>query len=88
MTRSGVADKPERSSQIPRPFDFLVENLLCVFRPGKTLRSIFRQVAWLVTACNLPSKLRTLWRLNAREMTEPHVHRSKKPRKAKSPRPF
>ena len=42
MTRSGVADQPKRSIQIPRPFAFLEENLLCVFRPGKTLRSIFR----------------------------------------------
>ena len=88
MTRSGVADQPERSSQIPRPFPFLTGNLLDIFRPGKTLRSIFRQVAWLLTACNLPSMLRTLWRLNAREMTVPMFHRCKKPRKAKSPRPF
>jgi hypothetical protein len=29
-----------------------------------------------------------LWRVNAREMTTPSFHRSKRPRKAKSPRPF
>jgi hypothetical protein len=87
MTRSGVADEPERSTPTPRLFP-LPGNLLDIFRPGKTLRAIFRQVAWLLVACNLPSKLRTLWRLIAREMTEPHIHRGKKPRKAKSPRPF
>jgi hypothetical protein len=32
--------------------------------------------------------IRTLWRLLAREMTEPKFHRTKKPRKAKAPRPF
>jgi hypothetical protein len=88
MTRSGVADEPERSSQTPRLFPFLTENLLCVFRPGKTLRSIFRQDAWLLMLCNLPAQLRTLWRSIAREITAPMFHRSKKPRKAKSPRPF
>jgi hypothetical protein len=32
--------------------------------------------------------IRTLWRLLAREMTEPRVHKTKKPRKHKAPRPF
>ena len=87
MTRSGVADQPERSSPIPRPLPFLTGNLLDIFRLGNSLRAIFRQVAWLLTACNLPSKLRALWRLSARQMTQPQFH-FKPPRKAKSPRPF
>ena len=76
MTRSGVADQPER--QIHRPFPALTGGLL----------GLFKQVAWLLTASNLASKLRTMWRVLAREMTEPHSHRSKRPRKAKAPRPF
>ena len=85
--RSGVADQPERKNQFLRHFPALTGNLLDIFRPGKKLRAIFRQVAWLLTACNLPAKLRTLWRLTARQMTEPPLH-FKRPRKAKSPRPF
>ena len=77
MMRSGVADQPERSNPIPRPFPALSGSLL----------AIFRQVAWLLAASNLPSKLRTLWRLLAREMTAPLFHH-KRPRKAKTPRPF
>ena len=88
MMRSGVADQPERTNQFLRPFHFLTGNLLDIFRPGKTLRSIFRQDAWLMMACNLPAQLRTLWRSIAREITAPRFHRSKNPRKAKSPRPF
>jgi len=87
MMRSGVADQPERSSPIPRPFPFFKGNLLDIYRLGSTLRAIFRQVAWLLTACTLPAKLRALWRLTARQMTEPPIH-FKRPRKAKSPRPF
>jgi len=87
MTRSGVADQPERPNQFLRPFPAIGGSLLNIFRPGKNLRAIFRQVAWLLTACNLPSRLRTLWRLIAREMTAPVFH-AKRPRKAKSPRPF
>jgi len=86
--RSGVADQPERSIPIPRPFPFLKGNLLDIYRLGKTLRAMFRQVAWLLTACNLPSKLGTLWRATAREMTVPRFHHAKRPRKAKAPRPF
>jgi len=41
-----------------------------------------------LTASNLPSKLRTLWRLIAREITEPTFYRSKNPRKDKAPKPF
>jgi hypothetical protein len=52
------------------------------------LLPLFRQIGWLLTASNLPSKLRTLWRLIAREMTEPKFASSKRPRKAKAPRPF
>jgi hypothetical protein len=52
------------------------------------LLSLFRQVGWLLTASNLPSKLKTLWRLIAREITEPRFHRSRKPRKVKAPKPF
>jgi hypothetical protein len=88
MMRSGVADQPERTNQFLRPFPPLTGSLLDSFRPLKKLRAIFRQVAWLLTACNLPARLRTLWRSNARGMTAPMFHRSKKPRKAKSPRPF
>ena len=88
MTRSGVADQPERTNQFLRPLPFFTGNLLDIFRPGKTLRSIFRQVAWLYSACNLPSKLGTLWRATAREMTVPRFHHAKRPRKAKAPRPF
>ncbi|MGA2903837.1 MAG: hypothetical protein ABSD98_08395 [Candidatus Korobacteraceae bacterium] len=88
MTRSGVADQPERTNQFLRPFPLLLGTLLGIFRPGKHLRAIFRQVAWLLTACNLPSQLRTLWRLVAREMTVPSFHHSKRPRKVKAPRPF
>jgi hypothetical protein len=76
--RSGVAEQPERSSRIPRPVPAVKARLL----------AIYRQVGWLLVASNLPSKLKTLWRLIAREMTEPHFHRSKRPRKHKSPRPF
>ena len=76
MMRSGVADQPER--QIHRPLPALTGGLL----------GLFKQVAWLLTASNLASKLRTMWRVVAREMTEPHTHRSKRPRKAKAPRPF
>ncbi len=86
--RSGVADQPERTNQFLRPFPVLTGNLLDIFRPGKTLRSIFRQVAWLYAACNLPSKLRTLWRLNAREMTVHRFRHSKPPRKTVILRPF
>ena len=88
MMRSGVADQPERPNKFLRPFPTLTGSLLDIFRPGKQLRAIFRQVAWLLTTCNLPSQLRTLWRLIAREMTAPLFHHSKRPRKAKSPRPF
>ena len=77
MMRSGVADQPERSNPSPRFFP--------TFAVG--VRAIFRQVAWLLTACNLPTQIRTLWRLLAREMTSPRFH-SKRPRKAKAPRPF
>jgi hypothetical protein len=87
MMRSGDADQPERPKPILRPFPALRGNLLDIFRPGEKLRAIFRQVAWLFTTSNLPSKLRALWRLMAREMTAPLFH-SKRPRKAKSPRPF
>ena len=88
MMRSGVADQPERPNQFLRPFPPLTGSLLHIFTPGEKLRAIFRQVAWLLTACTLPAFLRTLWRLNAREITEPKFHRNKRPRKAKSPRPF
>lgn len=77
MMRSGVADQPERPNQFLRPFPTIKESLC----------AIFRQVAWLLTASNLPSKLRTLWRLIALEITAPPFH-SKRPRKAKAPRPF
>ena len=86
--RSGDADQPERTKPILRPFPAITANLLDIFRPGKQLRAIFRQVAWLLTACNLPSKLGTLWRATAREMTVPRFHHAKRPRKAKAPRPF
>lgn len=92
MTRSGVADQPERTNQLLRPFPLLTGNLLHIFRPGERLRAIFGQVAWLLTACNLPSQLRAqlrkLWRLVAREITAPLFHPSKRPRKAKAPKPF
>jgi hypothetical protein len=88
MMRSGDADQPERTKPILRPFPAITANLLDIFRPGKKLRAIFRQVAWLLTACNLPSKLRTLWRVTAREMTAPRFDPSKRPRKAKAPKPF
>jgi hypothetical protein len=41
-----------------------------------------------LTASNLPSKLRTYWRVTDREMTAPRFDHSKRPRKAKAPRPF
>jgi len=88
MMRSGEADQPERSKPTLRHFPALTGNLLDIFRPGKQLRAIFRQVAWLLTACNLPSKLGTLWRATAHEMTVPRFHNAKRPRKAKAPRPF
>jgi hypothetical protein len=82
MMRSGVADQPERKKPILRPFAALTGSLL----------DIFVQAAWLLTASSLPSHLRTqlkrLWRIVAREMTVPRSHHSKRPRKAKSPRPF
>ena len=92
MMRSGVADQPERSIQFLRPIPTWSGGLRAFLRPfpgfRRQLLALYRQVAWLVTACNLPARLRTLWRANAREMTTPIVHRSKRPRKAKSPRPF
>jgi hypothetical protein len=64
-------------------------NLLHTFRARTgSLLAIVRQVAWLLTARNLPSTLRTLWRLIAREITEPRFLHTKRPRKAKAPRPF
>jgi hypothetical protein len=77
MMRFGVADQPKRPNLLLRPFPALKGSLL----------AIFWQVGWLLAACNLPSKLKTLWRLIAREMTMPAFHH-KPPRKAKSPRPF
>lgn len=88
MMRSGVAEQPERPSPFLRHFPFLTGNLLDIFRPSRTLRSMFRQDAWLLTACTLPAQLRTLWRSIAREITLSWLHRSKKPHKAKAPRPF
>ena len=88
MMRSGVAEQPERPSPFLRPFPFVKGKLLDIFKPGEILRAIFRQDAWLMWACNLPAQLRTLWRSIAREITLPRFHRSKKPRKAKAPRPF
>jgi hypothetical protein len=90
MIRSGVADQPERTNQFLRPLPFLMGNLLDIFRPGANLRAIFRQVAWLYTACNLQSQiatqLRTLWRAMARDITISGLH--PKPHKGKAPRPF
>jgi len=90
--RSGVADQPERTSRFLRPLPFLTGNLLDIFRPGKNLRAMFRQVAWLLTACNLPSRvvtqLRTLWRSMARELTVHRHRQSKPPRKTVILRPF
>ena len=76
--RPGVAGQPGRTKPTPRKYQSLKPRLL----------SLFRQVGWLLTASNLPSKLRTLWRLIARELTESKFHHSKRPRKAKAPRPF
>ena len=75
MLRFGVAEHWKWSNLL-RP----------LARAGSQL-SMFWQVAWLLTARNLPSMLRTLWRLIARELTTPSFHH-KRPRKAKSPRPF
>jgi hypothetical protein len=90
--RSGVAGQPERSIQFLRPIPSWFGGLRAVLRPfprfTRNLLAIIRQVAWLLTTCNLPAQLISLWRLNAREMTAPLLHRSKRPRKAKSPRPF
>jgi len=77
MTRSGVADQPERPT--------LIHRLLAASSEGAL--AIFRQAAWLLTACNLPAQLRALWRATARDITAPRFH-AKRPRKAKSPRPF
>jgi hypothetical protein len=86
-TCSGDAHHTAQPKPALRPCPAIIANLLDIFRPGKNLRAIFRQDAWLSTISNLPSKLRALWRVTAREMTTPHVH-SKRPRKAKAPRPF
>lgn len=88
MMRSGEAGQPERAKPTLRHFPALMGNLLDIYRPAQKLRAIIKQVAWLLTACNLPSRLKTLWRLIAREVTAPLFHHSKRPRKAKSPRPF
>jgi hypothetical protein len=92
MMRSGVADQPERSIQFLRPIPIWSGGLRALLRAfprfTRNLLVVYRQVAWLLTACNLPARLRTLWRVNAREMTTPTFHRSKRPSKAKSPRPF
>lgn len=77
MTRSGVADQPERPT--------LIHRLLAASSEGAL--AIFRQAAWLLTACNLPAQLRALWRAMARDMTTPRF-RVKRPQKAKVPRPF
>lgn len=85
--RSPDMDHMARPKPIPRPCPAIIANLLDIFGSGKKPPAIFRQIAWLTTVSNLPSKLRTLWRVTAREMTAPPFH-SKRPRKAKSPRPF
>ncbi len=87
MMRSGDAHYVPQPKPILRPCPVVASNMLDIFRPAQKLPAIFRQIAWLTTVSNLPSKLRTLWRVTAREMTVPHFH-SKRPRKAKSPRPF
>lgn len=90
MMRSGVADQPEH--QFLRPIPTWSGGLRALLRPfpgfTRHLSALYRQVAWLLSARNLPALLRMLWRVNAREMTTPSFHRSKRPRKAKSPRPF
>ena len=90
--RSGVADQPERTNQFLRPLPAFTGNLLDIFRPGANLRAIFRQVAWLLTACNLRSQLatqlRTLWRSMARAVTIHKFRQSKPPRKTVIVRPF
>lgn len=86
--RSGDVEHMARPNPIPYPCPTLAANLLDVFRPAKNLHAIFRQDAWLSTISNLASKLRTLWRVTAREITEPRFGHSKRPRKAKAPRPF
>ena len=86
--RSGDAEHMARPNPILCPCPTLAANLLDVFRPAKNRHAIFRQDAWLSTMSNLPSKLRTLWRVTAREITEPRLGHSKRPRKAKAPRPF
>jgi hypothetical protein len=77
MMRFGVADQPKRPNLLLRSFPALKGSLL----------AIFWQVGWRLVASNLPSKLRTLWRVIAREMTTPSFHH-RPPRKARSPRPF
>ena len=72
MMRFGVADQPKRPNLLLRPFPALTGSLL----------AIFRKVGRILTA-----KLKILWRLNARDMTAPAFHH-KRPRKAKSLRPF
>ena len=76
MMRSGVADQPE--CKIHRRLPVLTGGLL----------ALFKQVAWLLTASNLASKLRTMWRVVAREMTEPHTHRTSGRVRPKRPVPF
>jgi hypothetical protein len=41
-----------------------------------------------LTAHDLPAQLKKFWRLLAVELTQPRFHRTKRPRKAKAPRPF
>jgi uncharacterized coiled-coil protein SlyX len=86
MTRFGDTDHTTRPKPIPCPP--LAVNLLDIFRPAKNLRAIFRQDAWLLTISSLPSMLKKFWRVTAREITEPRFGHSKRPRKAKAPRPF
>ena len=65
--RPGVAGQPGRNETKPPQ----ISGRIGQTSPRRTPDSLFRQVGWLLTACNLPAFLRTLWRLNAREITEP-----------------
>jgi len=72
ITRPGVAGKPGRTRISPQ-----------ISAPQGRNPNPVPAGRWLLTASRLPSKLLTLWRLIAREITEPKFHRTKKPRNTK-----
>jgi hypothetical protein len=86
ISRSGVAEKPGRRKPLPRRY----RSIKPTTAAWDAILALFRQIGWLLVTSNLASKLKTYWRILARELTVPTLHKTKKPRKHKSSimRPF